>query len=263
MGVSMPRRTMAKPAAACLAVLGFLLASCPGHVSLPPQTGMPPADSAPAAPALPAIAYTIQVGAFSTTERAADYADLLASHGLDTYYFIDTDNLCKVRFERFDTKDAARRRARSLQAQGLIEAFYIVRPGPYGPAGEAREFRQASLVDTARRFIGTPYRWGGASARSGFDCSGLTMTVYRLNGLELPRNSRSQYRSGRPVARDALQKGDLVFFATAGGGRVSHVGIYSGGGKFIHAPGKGKTIRTASLSSTYFRRRYMGARRYL
>ena len=150
-----------------------------------------------------------------------------------------------------------------LQSRGVIDGFYIVRPGPAGRTTEARENLQDGLVETARRFIGTPYRWGGESARSGFDCSGLTMTVYRLNGLELPRNSRSQFRAGRPVTRDALQRGDLVFFATGSRGRVSHVGIYSGQGKFIHAPRKGKTIRTASLSSGYFNTRYVGARRYL
>ena len=246
------------------AILGawLLLGGCQRRVP-PPAPPHPPPVTAPAAPMLPAIAYTIQVGAFSTVERAADYADRLGSHGLDTYYFIDADGLCKVRFERFDTKAAARQRARALQTRGLIEAFYIVRPRPDSGTAEAREMRQDNLVATARRFIGTPYRWGGASARSGFDCSGLTMTVYRLNGLELPRNSRSQYRSGHAVPGDALQKGDLVFFATGRRGRVSHVGVYSGGGQFIHAPGKGKTIRTASLSSGYFKRRYVGARRYL
>lgn len=212
---------------------------------------------------LPAIAYTIQVGAFSTVERAADYADRLATYGLDTYYFIDTDGLCKVRFDRFETKAEALRRAQELQDLGLIEDYYVVHPGPDGQSRDGRERLQEDLVQTAQRFIGTPYRWGGASVRQGFDCSGLTMTVYRLNGLELPRNSRSQFQTGRPVPQDALEKGDLVFFATGGRGRVSHVGIYSGRGQFIHAPGKGKTIRTASLSSRYFQTRYAGARRYL
>jgi cell wall-associated NlpC family hydrolase len=204
------------------------------------------------------------VGAFSTTERAANYAEKLAAYGLDTYYFIDTDGLCKVRFERFETKAAARRRAVALQTRGVIDVFYIARPGHSGRQLPAREKRQNDLVQTAQRFIGTPYRWGGASARSGFDCSGLTMTVYRLNAMELPRNSRAQFQTGRPVSRNALQKGDLVFFATGKSrGRVSHVGIYSGRGQFIHAPGRGKTIRTASLSNGYFQARYAGARRYL
>jgi cell wall-associated NlpC family hydrolase len=258
-----PPRTIHLTLALCLAVIGLFGAGCQSQVARPPGTSLPSREPAPATPALPAIAFTIQVGAFSTTERAAAYADLLASYGLDTYYFIDADGLCKVRFERFDTKAEARQRARGLQARGLIEAFYIVQPGPASRDLAAREARQENLVATARRFIGTPYRWGGASARRGFDCSGLTMTVYRLNGLELPRNSRSQYRSGRSVEKDALQKGDLVFFATGRRERVSHVGIYSGGGQFIHAPGKGKSIRTATLSDGYFERRYVGARRYL
>ena len=240
----------------------ILLVGCRSQVGLP--TGpVPPPDRSVVASPLPVIAFTIQVGAFSTTERASRYADQLAGYGLDTYYFIDTDGLCKVRFDRFETKDGARQRALELQSRGVIDGFYIVRPGPAGRNADARENLQDGLVQTARRFIGTPYRWGGESARSGFDCSGLTMTVYRLNGLELPRNSRSQFRAGRPVTRDALQRGDLVFFATGSPGRVSHVGIYSGQGNFIHAPRKGKTIRTASLSNGYFNTRYVGARRYL
>jgi hypothetical protein len=258
-----PRRTIYIALALLLATLGFFGAGCQSRVVKPPRTGLPTVEPAPAVPVLPAIAFTIQVGAFSTTERAAAYADRLSSHGLDTYYFIDTDGFCKVRFDRFENKAAARQRAQALQARGLIEGYYIVQPGPASRALAAREARQDNLVATARRFIGTPYRWGGASVRRGFDCSGLTMTVYRLNGLELPRNSRSQYRSGRPVTRETLQKGDLVFFATGRRDRVSHVGIYSGAGQFIHAPGEGKTIRTASLSEGYFQRRYVGARRYL
>jgi hypothetical protein len=247
----------------CLALILFPLWSCRSQVVLPTGSSSAPTDRPAVESTLPGIAFTIQVGAFSTTERAANYADQLAGYGLDTYYFIDTDGLCKVRFERFETKAAARRRAIDLQTRGVIDVFYIARPGPSGRHPDARENLQDGLVQTARRFIGTPYRWGGESARSGFDCSGLTMTVYRLNGLELPRNSRAQFRTGRPVSRDALQRGDLVFFATGRRGRVSHVGLYSGHGKFIHAPGRGKTIRTASLSNGYFKARYAGARRYL
>ncbi len=230
------------------------LAACAGE-----RTRTPP-DAAVRSPApLPAIEYTIQVGAFSTVERAARYAERLAEAGLDAFHFIDRDGLSKVRFERFATKSAARDRAVQLKTRGLIDDFYIVRPG--GPDSR-RAVLQEELVQTARRFIGTPYRWGGTSARRGFDCSGLTMTIYRLNGLELPRSARAQFSAGSPVTRSAVRQGDLVFFATGGGGRVSHVGIYTGNGKFIHAPGRGKTIRTAALDNGYFRSRYKGARRY-
>ena len=246
------------------AVFLLMLAGCRSTLEMPDGARTPPAvDQRPDDAVLPVIAFTIQVGAFSTVERASDYADRLAAFGLDTYYFIDTDGLCKVRFDRFETKAQARRRAEALRQGGIIDDFYIVQPRPPGQRRDERERLKESLVQTARRFIGTPYRWGGASARLGFDCSGLTMTVYRLNGLELPRNSRSQFQAGRPVPRDALEKGDLVFFATGKRNRVSHVGIYSGRGTFIHAPGTGKTIRTASLSSRYFQDRYAGARRYL
>lgn len=246
-----------------IVLLVFFLSGCRSQVVLPTNSSSIPPDRSAVESPLPVIAFTIQVGAFSTTERAANYAEKLAAYGLDTYYFIDTDGLCKVRFDRFETKAAARRRAIELQTRGVIDVFYIARPGPSGRQPNARQNLQDGLVQTARRFIGTPYRWGGTSARSGFDCSGLTMTVYRLNGLELPRNSRAQFQTGRPVPRDALQQGDLVFFATGSRGRVSHVGLYSGQGKFIHAPGRGKTIRTASLSNGYFKARYAGARRYL
>lgn len=118
------------------------------------------------------------------------------------------------------------------------------------------------LVETATRFIGVPYTRGGNSAEEGFDCSGLTMAVYHLNGLELPRESARQFKVGRYVERQGLQKGDLVFFAIDGGPKVSHVGLYIGNGKFIHAPRPGKTVRIARLDSVYFKKRYVGGRSY-
>jgi hypothetical protein len=228
-----------------------------------PQPASPlPAHQATRLSKLPGIQFTIQVGAFSTTERAAAYAAGLIQQGLDAYYFIDEDGLCKVRFERFDSSKAACQRAFRLQALGRIDDFFIVQPVALNDRIEPRLSLRQKIVMTAGRFLGTAYRWGGESVRAGFDCSGLTMTVFRLNGLDLPRNSRDQFRAGTPVKRSVLREGDLVFFATGGRRRVSHVGIYTGGGRFIHAPGHGKTICTASLSSGYFNRRFVGARRY-
>ena len=228
--------------------------SAPEPIRIPGQVVQTP---------LPVIPFTIQVGAFSTAERAADYARGLRAGGLDAYYFIDGDGLCKVRFESFPTKAEALGRALALQGNGVIDDYYVVQPGSAeGPKRRSAVLRR-NIVRTARRFLGSPYRWGGESARKGFDCSGLTMTVYRLNGLQLPRNSRSQFDAGQAISQADLQIGDLVFYATGRRGRVSHVGIYSGGGKFIHAPGRGKRIRVASIHSRYFKARYMGSRRYL
>jgi cell wall-associated NlpC family hydrolase len=89
------------------------------------------------------------------------------------------------------------------------------------------------------------------------------MVVYQLNGLELPRTSGEQWQAGQPIPSQDLRVGDLVFFATRGGKKVSHVGIYTGGDTFLHAPSRGNTIQTASLSSDYFKTRYLGARSYL
>ena len=212
------------------------------------------------------VGYTIQVGAFSNIDNAVRLTASLKRQNLDAYHFIDSSGLYKVRFENFATKTDARQRAENLQRKGIIDSFYIARPDAYAATrhdGKGNQRFREQIVKTARGYVGVPYRWGGESPRTGFDCSGFTMVVYRLNGLDLPRSSRQQWKVGKRIDRRELQKGDLVFFATAGGSRVSHVGIYSGKGKFLHAPRRGSRIKTSSLSSNYFRTRYVGARSYL
>ena len=142
----------------------------------------------------------------------------------------------------------------------------IVSPGEYELArgsGKTSGSIRDDLARTAQSFIGIPYQWGSSSPGDGLDCSGLVLAVYQLNGLNVPRTSREQYSGGTHVHRRHLEKGDLVFFSTSGSGRVSHVGIYIGENLFIHAPGAGKTIRTESLSSDYFRHRFVGGCTYL
>ena len=213
-------------------------------------------------PPVQTIDFTIQVGAFASESNASAYARLLQSQGLDAYHFIDTDGLYKVRFDRFTTAAAALNRAKTLQSQGIIEVYYIVRALSHeNIAGAAPQLRQ-DLIQTARRFIGIEYHWGGTTAETGMDCSGLTQTVYRLNGIDLPRSARAQYAAGDPISRGDLARGDLVFFDTSRWGKINHVGIYCGDNTFIHAPSSGKRIQTASLSNAYYSKRFAGARRY-
>ncbi len=212
------------------------------------------------------MGYTIQVGAFAKVENAARLADGLRRRGLNAIYYVSHRDLYKVRFGNYPTREAARQRAERLQATGMIDEFYIVSPDAYAVANQDKygtSFLRGELVKTAETFIGVPYLWGGNSVDTGFDCSGLTMTVYQLNGLDLPRHSGDQFETGMPVAREELQPGDLIFFHTRGNGKITHVGIFVGEDQFIHAPGTGKTIRRDFLSSAYYRTRYVGGRSYL
>ena len=114
--------------------------------------------------------------------------------------------------------------------------------------------RYGGVVGIAMRYLGTPYRWGGADP-SGFDCSGFVMYVYAQVGVSLPHNAAAQYGYGTPVSRSALQPGDLVFFNGLG-----HNGIYIGGGQFIHSPHTGDVVKISSLSGWYAST-WVGARR--
>ncbi len=238
----------------------LLVAGCGGRPDIEPD-----APSITRKPSLQRMGYTIQVGAFSNMDNAVRLTESLRRQGLDAYHFLHSSGLYKVRFENFRTKQAARSRAQDMQRSSIIESFYIVEPQAYAAAqdhGKGNRRLREEIMSTARRYVGVPYRWGGESPRTGFDCSGFTMVVYRLNGLDLPRSSRQQWKFGKQVDRSQLRKGDLVFFATTGGRRVSHVGIYAGDDKFLHAPRRGRRIKTASMSSNYFRTRYVGARSY-
>ena len=228
-----------------------------------------PYDSGPTYPqkTIARLGYSIQVGAFANLDNAVRLSKALERRGLDAYYFVHKTGLYKVRFGNFPTRKAARKKAEAVRAAGIIDAYYLVSPKEYAVVKQrkrgGRSYLRNEIVGTAKKFIGVPYRWGGSSRRQGFDCSGLTMVVYQLNGLNLPRSSREQYRVGTPIRRSQLSQGDLVFFATSGGRRVSHVGIYVGNGRFIHAPSRGKRIRTELLTKKYFKTRYVGARTYL
>jgi cell wall-associated NlpC family hydrolase len=115
------------------------------------------------------------------------------------------------------------------------------------------------IAAAAESQLGAPYRFGGDSPR-GFDCSGLVHYVFGQSGIIVPRTAREQQQAAEPVPADQLRPGDLVFFRIASE-RVDHVGIYIGGGAFVHAPRSGRPVRSELLGDDYYQRRYAGAGR--
>lgn len=132
-----------------------------------------------------------------------------------------------------------------------------------GDAGKSADgqSRVKTVLQRALALLGTPYRWGGTSPDKGFDCSGLVGYVFRnALGIELPRVSREMAKSGELISdRAKLNEGDLVFFGRSG--RVDHVGIYVGEGRFVHAPRTGKDVMVSSLETGYWSGKFMQARR--
>jgi len=161
--------------------------------------------------------------------------------------------------ERTQVTQAAEQTAAPTQASPVDgDGFSGLAPGTdYAPpppdAGKA-----AQVVAIAMQYLGVPYKWGGASPETGFDCSGLTMYVFAQIGVSLPHYAAAQYRMGVPVPKDQLQPGDLVFFRALG-----HMGMYIGGGNFIHAPRTGDVVKISPLSDPYYVRTWVGARRVL
>jgi cell wall-associated NlpC family hydrolase len=124
------------------------------------------------------------------------------------------------------------------------------------PTATRRPRRRPRVVSIALRYLGIPYRWGGASP-AGFDCSGFVMYVYGRLGLALPHNGAQLWGVGRFVPRNHLAAGDVVFFNGLG-----HVGIYIGRGRFVHSPQSGDVVKISRLSEGWYSSTYVGARRY-
>jgi cell wall-associated NlpC family hydrolase len=117
-----------------------------------------------------------------------------------------------------------------------------------------------AIVETAKKYMGVPYVWGGATP-DGWDCSGFTQYVMKENGIKIPRTAAEQFATGTSVEKSNLQVGDLVFFTTYKPG-ASHVGFYLGNGNFIHASSTAKKVTISALDEQYFTEHYIGARRY-
>ena len=245
------------------------------------------------------LGYAIQMGAFAEVKNAERFTTKLQAKGIEAFYFRKDNGVYAVRFGDFPSKEKARSVAKKLVAERLIDSYYVAPPnevvfghskGPGWQKTQPDEIRKPSpslqpvvpkeavekpipksgkdnkdmgaiAARTAERFVGIPYRWGGDNVVEGMDCSGFVRAVYNLCGLSIPRTSRDQFKSGYLITKENLQDGDLVFFGSSAD-NINHVGIYVGGGKFVHAPRRGEEIRVTAVNENYFEKRFVGARRY-
>ncbi|HPF21351.1 MAG TPA: LysM peptidoglycan-binding domain-containing protein [Syntrophomonas sp.] len=189
-----------------------------------------------------------------------------AASGTDVYVVKSGDTLWAIA-RQFGTSIANIKEINGLTTDALkigqtlkINASAAVVAVPVSRSGDSAS--AARLLEDAAQYLGTPYKYGG-SGPGGFDCSGFTSFLYARAGYSLPRTAAGQYSVGAAVAQSELQPGDLLFFAGGGKG-IDHVGIYAGNGQMIHSssPRSGGVIYTP-LSSSYYAKSYVGARRVL
>jgi len=223
------------------------------------------------------VGYSIQVGAFAEVKNAERLTAKLQVKGIDAFYFKKDNGVYAVRFGDYPSWEAARKGAQKLVADRVIGAYFIASPhDTYLARPKEPELRTANVpvpkaktdremgaiaARTAERFVGIPYQWGGNNVVEGMDCSGFVRAVYNLCGVNIPRTSLEQFRTGENVGREDLKDGDLVFFGSSEE-TINHVGIYVGRGRFVHAPRRGDDIKVSSLDEAYFAKKLIGARRY-
>jgi len=236
------------------------------------------------------VGYAIQVGAFSEVKNAERLTRKLQEKGIEAFYFKRENGIYAVRFGDFERREEASRTAQKLVRDRVVSSYFIA-PPQHGvtavretslekapaaslsrpPASGRKQEQQAARRErsdmgiiaarTAERFVGIPYRWGGDTVVDGMDCSGFVRAVYNLCGVNIPRTSREQYRVGDVVGRDELKDGDLIFFGPSAD-EITHVGIFVGNGRFVHAPRRGDDIKITAVDDPYFTKRYVGAKRY-
>lgn len=226
------------------------------------------------------IGYSIQVGAFAEVKNAERLTVKLQAKGIEAFYFRKDSGVYVVRFGDYQSRGKAKKDAEKLVAEKLVESYFIASPDavfskfskgekPLPAEKLPPRKKPASSGDmgmvaarTAERFVGIPYRWGGENVVDGMDCSGFVRAVYNLCGVNIPRTSGEQFRTGDNIVLADLVDGDLVFFG-ASSDKINHVGIYVGNRKFVHAPRRGDEIKISALDEKYFAERFVGAKRYL
>jgi murein DD-endopeptidase len=149
---------------------------------------------------------------------------------------------------------------RAAPLLGLLAGLLVSGCRTPPPTLPSRADTGAEIAALAASLVGTPYQFGGAD-QAGFDCSGLALYVHERVGLAIPRTAAAQQRAAHPVPLDELAPGDLVFFRI-GAHRVNHVGVYAGGGRFIHAPRAGQAVAYADLRAGFYARHLRSAGRF-
>jgi cell wall-associated NlpC family hydrolase len=165
--------------------------------------------------------------------------------------------------EQLEAEERARQARLQEEAERRLSENPVVSSSSLSSAGgptttAVPASRYGGVAGIAMQYLGIPYQWAGASPSTGFDCSGFVMYVFAQVGVSLPHSSGAQYGYGVPVSQDQLQPGDLVFFDGLG-----HVGIYIGGGQFVHSPHTGDVVKISSIYDSWYAATYAGARRIL
>ncbi|KAB0664099.1 peptidoglycan-binding protein [Oryzomonas japonica] len=214
--------------------------------------------------------YAVRFGDFATKDKARAAAKRLVADRLIGGYYIAPPN--EIVFARPREAGWQKSAGEEITSPRLSAGSKTARDKGTPRTGKIAESVQprpargdrdmgAIAARTAERFVGIPYRWGGENVVDGMDCSGFVRAVYNLCGLSIPRTSRDQFKAGDQVAKDDLRDGDLLFFGSSADS-ISHVGIYVGSGRFVHAPRRGEDIKVSAVDESYFERHFIGARRY-
>lgn len=140
----------------------------------------------------------------------------------------------------------------------LLSSGCSLHSAPDVPSG-GKKVSGASISKTALSTVGARYTYGGSTPAKGFDCSGLVCWSYGKYGVSMPRTAREQSKVGSSVSKSNLRPGDLVVFKNSGG---MHTGIYTGKGRFVHSPGRGKTVRVDNINAKYWKKTFVAGRRH-
>lgn len=216
------------------------------------------------------VGFTIQAGAFNDLSKAERLRNVLKAKGLEAAWYKKENGLHAVVFGNFKSHGEAKISAERLKQEQVLGSFYITPAKKSTPVfgkhsstslhADVGSGMGNIAAQTAERFVGVPYRWGGDNVVEGMDCSGFVKAVFYLIGLNIPRTSQEQFNAGTELSKEDIQPGDLVFFGK-GSRKITHVGMYLGDHRFVHAPRRNEPIQVTSLDDERYSVKFVGARR--